>query len=91
MKWINQLLFERFLNPLWKFLDGKKTISGVLLTLLQIAMQVVEVSGAGFGTEQLMMFFEVLKTQSGVSAYITGAEALAFIGVLHKVYKGIKK
>jgi len=87
MDWLKKILFDKLLDPIWKFLDGKKTTSGVVATLLLVLLQILGGGEGGGMASDLKRLLDVVVMHTGVNPWITAAEALTLIGIVHKVFK----
>ena len=67
-----------FLSGLWKFMDGKKTIFGLLITAVSAVATAVPAILAVFGVDAVHV------------AAVVGV-ATTVVGILHKIYKFLYK
>jgi len=85
-KFLNKYLYKTILEPVWTFLDGKKTISGAIATALVIIIGLAGGDSQGVGVT-LGSLLEVLIINTGVDPWLTAAEALTLVGIIDKVRK----
>ena len=90
MGFLQKMLIGKALAPVWKFLDGKKTWIGVVVSFLAIVIQLLPPDMAGIG-EAIKKIIEVIIANTGADPLLTTAEVLMVVGVGHKMVKAAKE
>ena len=82
MDWLKGLILDRALGPVWKFLDGKKTVLGAVAVALSALVQI----DPSLHSVDLLLT-AVMKQTEARDADTIAALALLLVGVTHKIAK----
>ena len=90
--WIMKLILGKWIKPLIKLLDGRKTLLGLIQLILGLAIWVVPQAGFGDSSTMIINLARIIAEfldSSGIdmgSLLISGA-GFTLVGVIHKIKK----
>jgi len=84
---MRSIILRYALGPLWKMLDGKKSLISIIVLLAAVASELAGGFGADSLQEKIELFEHILTNKYGTSEYVQAGLAGLIAGLVHKAVK----